>query len=211
MSKNYFGYDRQILARICKSTYEYEDQRQSKLIQLLGDRFTILNEYSSRDILTVLDNEHDKIIISFRGTDLARDPHRAFTDLIADVNIAIGKNERVYRIQQGEILIRNILLAGIPRSKLILTGHSLGGFVGVNLGEKFNLPSVLFNIGSSPLDPKGVRRGLTNIVHITTNNLGVLPPVIDILSVSALFLYRFPYTIVNVIKGLSKHTIDNFL
>ena len=210
MSKNYFGYDRQILARICKSTYEYEDQRQSKLIQLLGDRFTILNEYSSRDILTVLDNEHDKIIISFRGTDLARDPHRAFTDLIADVNIAIGKNERVYRIQQGEILIRNILQT-IPRSKLILTGHSLGGFVGVNLGEKFNLPSVLFNIGSSPLDPKGVRRGLTNIVHITTNNLGVLPPVIDILSVSALFLYRFPYVIVPVIKGLSKHTIDNFL
>ena len=170
-----------------------------------------MNEYSSRDILSVKDTLNDKIIISFRGTDLSRDSQRKFSDLIADVNIAIGKNERVYRIQQGENLIRFMMSQGIPKSKLMITGHSLGGFVGVNLGEKFNLPSVLFNIGSSPLDARGVRRGLTNILHITTNNLRVLPPIIDILSISALFLYRFPYTIVNVRDGMSKHTIDNFI
>ena len=170
-----------------------------------------MNEYSSRDILSVKDTLNDKIIISFRGTDLSRDSQRKFSDLIADVNIAIGKNERVYRIQQGENLIRFMMSQGIPKSKLMITGHSLGGFVGVNLGEKFNLPSVLFNIGSSPLDARCVRRGLTNILHITTNNLRVFPPIIDILSISALFLYRFPYTIVNVRDGMSKHTIDNFI
>ncbi len=204
---SHFGYPTKTLARICKCSYEYEDIN-GVLKELLGDEFKIMSEYSNKNILTVSDSK--TFIIAFRGTDLTRDKTRAFKDLLQDVNIAIGKNERVTRIQEGSILITGIL-KNVEKKNLLITGHSLGGFVGVNLSEKFNIRSVLFNIGCSPLDTKGVRRNSQNIIHITTNDLRRIPPIIDILSISALYLYRFRYYIVPVKKGLSIHTIDNFI
>jgi hypothetical protein len=204
----HFGYPTTTLARICKCSYEYENKRFTVLKELLGNEFKIMSEYSNKNILTVSDDKN--IIIAFRGTDLTRDKTRAFKDLLQDVNIAIGKNERVSRIQEGSIMINNIL-RNVEKKNLLITGHSLGAFAGVNLSEKFNVRAVLFNIGSSPLDSRGVRRNITNIIHITTNDLRKIPPVIDILSISALFLFRFKYYIVPVKKGLSTHTIDNFI
>ena len=204
----HFGYATATLARICKCSYEYEAERFRVLKELLGDEFKIMSEYSNKNIMTVKGGK--TVIIAFRGTELTKDKKRAFKDLLQDVNIAIGKNERVTRIQEGSIMIHNIL-RNVEKKNLLITGHSLGGFVGVNLSEKFNVRSVLFNIGCSPLDPKGIRRNSENIIHITTNDLRKFPPVIDILSISALFLFRFRYYIVPVKKGLSTHTIDNFI
>ena len=201
-------YNSETFARLCKLSYEYEHDRQAVLYQLLGSQFSILEDLSSRDVLVVTDG--DIYVVAFRGTDLARDPHRAFADLIADINVAIGKNDRVYRIQQAETVIRE-LLRMVPKEKIEISGHSLGAFVGVNIAEKYGLKAVLFNIGSSPLDKVGVRRNLKNITHYTTNDLRRVPPVIDILSISALFLYRMPYYIVKVKPEMSNHAINNFI
>lgn len=201
-------YSSEVYARLCKTSYEYEELREKVITELLGDMFQIVPEYTNRDILTV--REGDMYTVALRGTDLVRDPYRAFSDLFQDVNIAIGKNDRVYRIDQASAVLQE-MFKHISKERIILTGHSLGGFVGANLAERYQMKAVLFNIGCSPLDAVGVRRGLKNITHYTTNNLGVFPPVIDVLSVSSLFIYRFPYYIVPVKSGLSKHTIENFI
>ena len=202
-------YSSETFARICKVSYEYEHDRETVLHRLLGDKFTILKDYSDRDILTVR-AQNGIYIVAFRGTDLvSRGISRGVSDLISDINIAIGKNEQIYRIQQGNDLIIKLFQSGISKNKVILTGHSLGGFVGVNLATKHKLKAVLFNIGSSPLDSVGVRRNLKNISHYTTNN--IKRGIIDILSISSLFLYRIKYYIVKVKPNMSIHTINNFI
>ena len=201
-------YASEVYARLCKVSYEYEHSRETVLHELLGNKFQIVSDLSSRDVLVLTDG--DIYIVAFRGTDLARDPYRAFADLIHDLNIAIGKNDRVYRIQEAQAVIEQ-LLRMVPKEKIEITGHSLGGFVGINISQKYGLKAVLFNIGSSPLDKVGVRRDLKNVTHYTTNDLRKVPPVIDILSISALFLYRTKYYIVKVKPGLSNHTINNFI
>jgi hypothetical protein len=201
----FFGIDHRILARICKVSYNYPENRAEELRMLVNGDFNVLEEFSDKDIFTL--QTQGKVIVAFRGTELSKGNIRAGLDLYNDINLAIGKEDRVFRLTQGREMLLKI------RSRypsVLITGHSLGGYVGMKLALEYNLDAVLFNIGSSPLDKKGIQTS-NKIIHITTNNLMTIPPIVDILSVSALFIYRFPYYIEKVGAGLSNHTILNFI
>ena len=199
-----------IYARICKVSYGLAENRAEELQKLAGNTWRIIDEYSNNDILTVTNNKI--VVIAFRGTELTKGALRSALDLYNDYGILTGENERVFRLEEARPIIKAVVKQ-YGKKKVVLSGHSLGAFVGVTMAEEFKLPAVLFNIGSSPKDKKLFRdfQKRDDIVHITTNNLKKIPPVIDILSVSSLFIYQYPYYIQKVRQGLSKHTIDNFI
>ena len=198
-----------VYARICKVSYGLPQNRPAEL-QQLASNFKIIDEYSNDNILSVT-NGH-LVVIAFRGTELNKGVIRSTLDLYNDYGILTGENERVFRLQEARPIVQAVL-GQYGKNNVVLTGHSLGGYVGVNLCEEFGLSGVLFNIGSSPKDKK-IFRGVQkrdDIVHITTNNLKKFPPIIDVLSVSSLFIYQYKYYIQKVRAGMSKHTIDNFI
>ena len=198
-----------VYARICKVSYGLPQNRSAELQRLASD-WRIIDRYSNDNILSVT-NGH-LVVIAFRGTELNKGADRAILDLYNDYGILTGENERVFRLQEARPVVQAVLTQ-YGRNNVVLTGHSLGGYVGVTIAEEFKVSAVLFNIGSSPKDKKlfrGVQKR-NDIIHITTNNLKKLPPVIDVLSFSSLFIYQYPYYIQKVREGLSKHTIDNFI
>ena len=199
-----------VYARICKVSYGLPQNRPAELQQLASD-WRIIDEYSNNDnILTVTNNK--VVVIAFRGTELNKGAGRAILDLYNDYGILTGENERVFRLEEARPIVQEVIRK-YGKRKIVLTGHSLGGFVGITMAEEFKVSAILFNVGSSPKDKKlfrGVQKR-DDIVHITTNNLKKLPPVIDVLSVSSLFTYRYPYYIQKVRPGVSIHSIDNFI
>lgn len=198
-----------VYARICKVSYGLPQNRPAELQRLASD-WRIIDEYSNNDILTVTNNK--VVVIAFRGTELNKGVIRSALDLYNDYGILTGENERVFRLEEARPIVKEVIRK-YGKRKIVLTGHSLGGYVGVTMAEELKLPAILFNIGSSPKDKK-IFRGVQkrdNIVHITTNNLKKFPPVIDVLSVSSLFIYQYKYYIQKVRPGLSKHTINNFI
>jgi hypothetical protein len=198
-----------VYARICKVSYALPQNRPAELQRLASD-WRIIDEYSNNDILTVKNG--NLVVIAFRGTELNKGAGRAILDLYNDYGILIGEDQRVFRLEEGRSIVQEAIRK-YGKRKIVLTGHSLGGYVGVNLCEEFGLSGVLFNIGSSPKDKKFFRdfRKRDDIVHITTNDLRSWKPVIDILSVSSLFIYQYPYYIQKVKPGISIHSIDNFI
>jgi hypothetical protein len=198
-----------IYARICKVSYGLPQLRPAEL-QQLASNWRIIDGYSNNDILTVTNG--NLVVIAFRGTELNKGVIRSTLDLYNDYGILTGENERVFRLQEARPVVQAVLTQ-YGRNNIVLTGHSLGGYIGVNLCEEFALSGVLFNIGSSPKDKKlfrGVQKR-DDIVHITTNDLRSWKPVIDVLSFSSLFIYQYPYYIQKVRPGESEHTIDNFI
>jgi hypothetical protein len=198
-----------VYARICKVSYGLPQNRPAEL-QQLASNWRIIDEYSNDNILSVT-NGH-LVVIAFRGTELNKGVIRSALDLYNDYGILIGENERVFRLEEARPVVQEVIRK-YGKRKIVLTGHSLGAFVGVTMAEEFKLPAILFNIGSSPKDKKLFRdfQKRNDIIHVTTNNLKKLPPVIDVLSVSSLFIYQYPYYIQKVREGLSKHTINNFI
>ena len=199
-----------VYARICKVSYGLPQNRPAEL-QQLASNWRIIDEYSNNDnILTVTNNK--VVVIAFRGTELNKGAGRAILDLYNDYGILTGEDQRIFRLQEARPVVQAVLTQ-YGRNNVVLTGHSLGGYIGITIAEEFKVSAVLFNVGSSPKDKKlfrGVQKR-DDIVVVTTNNLTRIPPVIDVLSISSLFTYRYPYYIQKVRPGLSKHTIDNFI
>ena len=204
-----------IYARICKVSYGYPEKRTAEL-QQLAPGWKILNEYTNNDILTVTNNKI--VVVCFRGTELKKGVIRSMMDLYNDYGILAGENERIFRLDEARPIVQEIIKK-YKKNKVVITGHSLGGFIGLVIAEQYKLKAVLFNIGSSPKDKRFFdldkstylpKKKSKDIIHITTNNIRKIPPTIDILSVSSLYFHHIPYYVQKVKDGVSIHSIDNF-
>lgn len=80
-----------------------------------------------------------QIIISFRGTTIIK-------DLITDWSILRGTFTNSKRYKKSETLLKKIMDL-YSDYKIILTGHSLGGTLAINLCSNFNLEAIVFNSG----------------------------------------------------------------
>jgi predicted esterase YcpF (UPF0227 family) len=93
---------------------------------------------------------------------------------------------------------------------IILSGHSLGGRISGGLSQKYRIPAIIYNQGSSPLDFAYNKAENKLTTHFSTNSLKNLT--IDPLSVSSM-LGQAKHITVATDKptiGLPAHSLSNF-
>lgn len=140
--------------------------------------------------------------ITFRGTDFNNLTNNKLRDLADDFGIVINKLSYITRLRDIEKIVTRYITP-----HMFFVGHSLGGYIGAYMSRKFKKAARLFNIGSSPINHTTDTNPL--VIHYTTND--IKRGIIDPLSITAVSLDNYKTYIVPVKKGLTIHTIDNFI
>jgi len=83
----------------------------------------ILKKYSGRDATVYENPQSGELTIAYRGTRIDRHP---LSDLTADAALALGLEGYNSRFQSSDALYKKLRKAR-PKTKIHLTGHSLGG------------------------------------------------------------------------------------
>ena len=74
-------------------------------------------------------------------------------DLIDDFYLTIGDESSVKLIREGNELIKSLINSGIDKSKISLTGHSLGGYAANSVGRENMINAIVFNAAAPPTAP----------------------------------------------------------
>ena len=115
--------------------------------KLLNERFTephfLVPKFSNEHAITI-ERPNKEYIMAVRGTRPTN-----ISDLAADAQILLNdrNNNRVNSVEK----LYKSFKAENPNSKLTLTGHSLGAYVGHSIANKYDEPFVGFNLPASPL------------------------------------------------------------
>jgi hypothetical protein len=179
----------------------------------LDNEYKIIPEMSSRDINVFYDFDCKKYILVFRGTDYSNRFNRKYNDLYTDFLLGIGKIESTKYYKAADKITKAII-DKYGLNNVILSGHSLGGRAAGGLSIKYNIPSIIYNEGSSPLDKVYNRTENKQTTHFTTNSISDI--VIDPLSISSI-IESNKKTIKQEVKDapnktyLQIHSLDNFL
>jgi hypothetical protein len=132
---------------IIKNNSTANEETNKQIKTALGENHELVPEFSDRDALTIKRPNND-YILAVRGTRPTN-----ISDLISDEQILI--NSKVNRVEKIDKLY-NSLREKNPKSKITLTGHSLGGYVANALADKYEfkdkkLDMVGFDVAASPL------------------------------------------------------------
>lgn len=139
----------------------------------------IIREFTDQESTTVIKKHpdgQDEIIFTIRGTD-PTSKEDLYADAFILAGLPVNSTSRYINAENKYIKLRQ----QYPDAKIILTGHSLGATIGLDLAKKYDLEAHLFNIGSSPMEyitgfPQGGNK--VTIYHIkgdpisVTNSLG---------------------------------------
>ena len=143
-----------VLSSVAYNLYDTDYDRASKNMKELLPLHDIDPELSdgySSVIVKPHANKPNDVILSFRGT-------RNFTDLAVDTTQVLtgapleklaGINVGYFKRAQDKYDATKLKY---PNANVTTTGHSLGGTLGHYIGKNNNIPSYIFNAGSSPLD-----------------------------------------------------------
>jgi len=171
----------------------------------------LLPEYSGRHASVYKSTRTNEIVISVRGTDLKSKDTR-YKDLRTDIGIAAGVSKFGKRNAQITKLVRKVR-RDFPDTKPVLTGHSLGARIASDVAKKEEIPAVVYNKGSSPMDIIGYLKDKLfgakkhDITHFNTNKGLVVDPV----SISSAVLSGDENEIVKQKKGNNPHSLTNFI
>ena len=169
-----------ILSSVAYNLYNTDYSRANKNMKELLPLHEIDPElsdgYSSVIVKQHTDRPND-VIISYRGTqnltDLAVDATQIATG--APLEKLGGLNTGYFRLAQNKY---NSVKDKYPNANITTTGHSLGGSLGYYIGKTNNVPSYIFNAGSSPFDAvtdKGLThtdRNVSTHFHVTGDLIG---------------------------------------
>lgn len=115
--------------------------------------------HSTSQALVFIDNQNDNVVVAFPGTSVSNR-----SDLSIDARIAVGKDlSKEKRFNRNKALVEN-LVNKYGKDKVTVTGHSLGGREALYIGKELDIPSVTYNLGTSPLDI------INNVYKDTKNN-----------------------------------------
>ena len=195
-----------IFALLSKISYTEEIKRPIELNKYHLNQMTELKNFSSNDVLTVKDKYSSFVIIAIRGTDIKNITNNRIRDLVQNYGILAGDDDAVTRTKKLISLVEKAI-SKFGKNNVILTGHSLGGFIACRISDLLNVRVIAFNIGSSFLD--GKERENPNIIHYSTNN--PFKGIIDIASISTVLKDNYRTIIVKQKAGVDIHSINNFI
>jgi hypothetical protein len=132
---------------ILKNSSTANEETNKQITTFLGENHNLVPEFSDRDALTIKRPNGD-YILAVRGTRPTN-----ISDLISDDQILL--NTKVNRVEKVD-KIYNALREKNPKSKITITGHSLGGYVANAIADKYEfkdkkLDMVGFDVAASPL------------------------------------------------------------
>lgn len=132
---------------VIKNSSTANEETNKQIQTALGQDHSLVPEFSDRDALTIKRPNGD-YILAVRGTRPTN-----ISDLISDEQILI--NTKVNRVEKVD-KIYNTLRTQNPKSKITITGHSLGGYVANAIADKYEfkdkkLDMVGFDVAASPL------------------------------------------------------------
>ena len=177
--------------------------------KLLNERFTephfLVPEFSNENAITIK-RPNDEYILAVRGT-RPTNP----SDLISDTQILLNE-PKVNRVTNVEQLYKSFRDEN-PNSKLTITGHSLGSYVGHQIANKYDEDFVGFSHPASPLgilsDNLDYNTTAEHTIYLTKN--------LDVISSFNKYA-KFNTTIISLPQKqstqrdfLGSHSIENFL
>jgi hypothetical protein len=206
-----------LFAKFSEAVYNKPEHRSA-----VSTNYLYLPEMSDLKTAVWRDDKNKRFIVAFRGT-VPTD----WRDMVADFAIYMGVSQFLNRTKHGLELIKkmkNMIQEHYHGYGIIITGHSLGAKIGLNVAAKSNVVAYLYNIGSSPRDKitdiliKGVCSSLPitadilqvkacpvwkKIVHFHVNG--------DLISTAAARAVPWHVVTQPMRKGTIPHLMTNFL
>jgi hypothetical protein len=204
-----------IFANLNDATYKPSYKEKQGILKKAGldKEYRIVSELSSRDVNVYYDIDCMKYILVFKGTDFSDRFGRKYNDLYTDFLLSIGKVESTKYYRAADEITKK-MIATYGASNVILSGHSLGGRTAGGLSIKYDIPAIIYNEGTSPLDFKYNRAENKQTTHFTTNSIDDI--VIDPLSITSIVDSRKKQIRQDVKDAPNKtyleiHSLDNFI
>lgn len=145
-----------ILSKLAYDHYQSGDAKETqKLLDDYNIGYNVVENLSSPEYLTAINEEEQKVVVAYRGTDSSL---TNIYDDIADVEIALGLAETPIvsyipsRFRTAENIYKQVK-EQYPDYELKLTGHSLGGKAAQYVGDRYKEKAVVFSAGATPLEP----------------------------------------------------------
>jgi hypothetical protein len=88
----------------------------------------------------------DEYMVVLKGT-------TGISDVPDNLRLALGSESSVELIKEGSLLVQKLIDEGIDKTKITLTGHSLGGYAANSISKKNLIRSVTFNAAAPPTAP----------------------------------------------------------
>jgi hypothetical protein len=137
--------DHKIGVLLCKEMYT--GYTKDKLEDIDGWLFV---EKSGRLATYQKDEEY---IVVFRGTSTTGSYDAISKDLYDDLMLATGNDQYVSIVKEGNEYIERLINMGIPKNRISLTGHSLGGYAALKVSDKYDINSFVFNAAATATNP----------------------------------------------------------
>lgn len=145
-----------IASFISNRTYDWlGTRRRPDKINIKGQEFTKLYD----DQNAVAYEDKTGVYIGYRGTEVKFDLtskgslDRTISDLVSDLNIAIGTGGSISRINSAIQFYKKV--QGMTQKQIkLITGHSLGGYIAkyVHMRTAPNVTTIVFNSAAHPSD-----------------------------------------------------------
>lgn len=145
-----------ILSKLAYEHYQSDDAIETqKLLDDYNIGYNVVENLSSPEYVTAINEEEQKVVVAYRGTDSSL---TNIYDDIADVEIALGLAETPIvsyipsRFRTAENIYKQVK-EQYPDYELTLTGHSMGGTAARYVGDRYKEKAVVFSAGATPLEP----------------------------------------------------------
>ena len=131
------------------AVYSKEGKERRDYLKKYGkDKHFIVPKFSNEEIMTTKHVITKEVIVAFRGSSTIEDW------IITDWKLVKNMIKDTFRYKRNDKTVKALMNSAVVKksSSLVFVGHSLGGTLAYKLGKAYNVKSLSFNRGSTPLE-----------------------------------------------------------